>query len=235
ALAEADPVPAGEPAHLPVPAGHTLLPRLGAEPGLLDPEFHDGSRPAGGRPAQLPPTDGEFANDPRRAIRARLTVAGLREHLHRALPDYMVPASLMVVDRWPIGPNGKLDRAALPSPSSLRPALATGYVAPRDDTERIITRMWQEALGLDRIGVHDDFFSLGGHSLLAVQIVGRIQEAFGCELPLGVLLRAPTIAAVGEWISQNSGNGTPRTAPIARTARRQRPATASPAEQGARS
>ncbi|MFI6875979.1 amino acid adenylation domain-containing protein [Streptomyces sp. NPDC050400] len=242
ALAAADPEPAGEPADLTVPAGRTLLPRLGAEAGLLDPEFREGSRPAAGRAPQLPPTDGEFANDPRRAIRARLTVAGLREHLHRALPDYMVPASLMVVDRWPIGPNGKLDRAALPSPSSLRPALATGYVAPRDDTERIITRLWQEALGLDRIGVHDDFFSLGGHSLLAVQIVGRIQDRFGCELPLGVLLRAPTIAAVGEWITRTAAEPTPRIAPITRTARRQRPAaaasraaTASPAEQGARS
>ncbi|MGC4986805.1 amino acid adenylation domain-containing protein [Streptomyces sp. DT193] len=236
ALAEAEQEPADEPAHLPVPGGHTLLPRLGAAPGVLDPEFRTEGRPAGGRPAQLPPAEGEFANDPRRAIRARLTVAGLREHLHRALPDYMVPASLMVVDRWPIGPNGKLDRAALPSPSSLRPALTTGYVAPRDDTERIITRMWQEALGLDRIGVHDDFFSLGGHSLLAVQIVTRIQDAFSCELPLGVLLRAPTVASVAEWITQNSGNRTPRPAPITRTARRQRPAAAaSPAEQGARS
>ncbi|RII13391.1 Chondramide synthase cmdD [Streptomyces sp. YIM 130001] len=235
ALADRDPQPAGEPADLPVPDGYTLMPRLGAAPGVLDPEFRGANRPAGGRPAQLPPTDGAFANDPRRAIRERLTVAGLREHLHRTLPDYMVPASLMVVDQWPIGPNGKLDRAALPSPSSLRPALATGYVAPRDDTERIITRMWQEALGLDRIGVHDDFFSLGGHSLLAVQIVGRIQDAFACELPLGVLLRAPTIAAVGTWITQHSGSRAPRLAPIARAARRHRgPGLATPAEQGAR-
>ncbi|WPP34309.1 non-ribosomal peptide synthetase [Streptomyces sp. CL7] len=241
ALTEADPRPAGEPADQPVPDGYTLLPRLGAEPGLLDLEFRTGNRPAGGRAPQPAPADGAFANDPRRAIRARLTVAGLREHLQRALPDYMVPASLTVVDRWPIGPNGKLDRAALPAPTSLRPALATGYVAPRDDTERIITRMWQGALGLDRIGVHDDFFSLGGHSLLAVQIVGRIQDAFDCELPLGVLLRAPTIAAVGEWLSENSGNRAPRLAPIARTARRHRtpapepaPVPASPAEQGAR-
>lgn len=234
-LAERAPEPAGEPADQTVPDGHTLLPRLGATPGLLDLEFRAGDRPAGGRSPQPAPVDGAYTNDPRRAIRERLTVAGLREHLHRALPDYMVPASLTVIDHWPLGPNGKLDRAALPAPTSLRPALATGYVAPRDDTERIITRMWQEALGLDRIGVHDDFFSLGGHSLLAVQIVGRIQDTFGCELPLGVLLRAPTIAAVGERITQASGDRAPRLAPIARTARRHRtPASASPAEQGAR-
>ncbi|MEU7551548.1 amino acid adenylation domain-containing protein [Streptomyces sp. NPDC044571] len=236
AVAGADPGPTGEPARLPVPGGHVLLPRLGAEPGLLDVEFRADGRPAGGHPAQLPPADGVLAGDPRRATRERLAAAGLREHLRQALPDYMVPASLMMVDRWPIGPNGKLDRAALPLPYALRPALTTGYVAPRDETERIVARMWHAVLGLDRIGVHDDFFSLGGHSLLAVQLVGRIQEKFGCELPLGVLMRGPTIAAVAEWVTKAPAQETPRLAPIARTARRRREnGPASPTEKGARS
>ncbi|MFF8393054.1 amino acid adenylation domain-containing protein [Streptomyces sp. NPDC016172] len=236
AVARADREPAGEPADLPVPAGHVLLPRLGAAPGLLDPEFRADGRPAGGHPAQLPAADGVLASDPRRATRERRATAGLREHLHRALPDYMVPASLTMVDRWPIGPNGKLDRAALPLPYSLRPALTTGYVAPRNETERIISRMWHAVLCLDRIGVHDDFFSLGGHSLLAVQLVGRIQEKFDCELPLGVLMRAPTITAVAEWVTQAPARETPRLAPIVRTTRRRRsPGTASPTEKGDRS
>ncbi|MFB4309627.1 amino acid adenylation domain-containing protein [Actinomadura sp. GTD37] len=204
AIGEAEPGPAADPAALAETgrdAGYRMLPRLTAEPGVLDLEFRSPGRPLPA-PAAFPRPAGDgweaFANDPRRAARSREVVSALRHHLGRTLPDYMVPASLMVLADWPLGRTGKLDRSALPPPDGLRPALATGYVAPRTDTERAVARVWREVLNLDRIGVHDDFFALGGHSLLAVQLVGRLRVLLGRDVPVGGLLRAPTIAAVAE-------------------------------------
>ncbi|GGW51042.1 non-ribosomal peptide synthetase [Streptomyces caelestis] len=205
-------------------AGYRMLPRLRAEPGTLDLEFtapgHSLSAP---RPLPHPVTDpagwDAFVSDPRRAVRRRLTVSALRDHLGRVLPDYMVPASLMVLPEWPLGRTGKLDRAALPPPDGLRPTLATSYVAPRSETEHLVARVWREVLNLDRIGVHDDFFALGGHSLLAVQLVGRLRARHGDGLSIGTLLRAPTIAAVAALLDRPSA-ASPAPGPIRRAERR---------------
>ncbi|WP_262375258.1 AMP-binding enzyme, partial [Streptomyces sp. sk2.1] len=92
----------------------------------------------------------------------------LRTHLQRLLPDYMVPALYVPLDRLPLTPNGKVDTKALPAPGHDRPELATTYTAPRNSTEETITAVWSDVLGIDTIGIHDNFFELGGQSISAV-------------------------------------------------------------------
>ncbi|MGW5698996.1 non-ribosomal peptide synthetase, partial [Streptomyces asiaticus] len=98
--------------------------------------------------------------------------AGLRRFLRRSLPDYMVPASVVVLERMPLNPNGKLDRARLPEPDWAE-AVAPGYVAPRTATERTLAAVWARILRVDRVGMEDNFFSLGGDSILSIQLVSQ--------------------------------------------------------------
>jgi SAM-dependent methyltransferase len=204
-------------------AGYRLLPHLGAEPGILDLELRPpGAVPLARAARPRPPGAGwtAYANDPSHAVRLRRAAAALRAHAAATLPEHMVPASLVVLTEWPVGANGKLDRSALPVPDKRRTA-TTGYVAPRTPTERAVATVWREALGLDRIGVHDDFFGLGGHSLLAIQVVGRLRETTGRDLPLAVLLSSPTVEAVSTLLDAAPAE-TQASAPIARAARRRR-------------
>jgi amino acid adenylation domain-containing protein len=119
-------------------------------------------------------------------------VRELRMHLQRTLPDYMVPSHLVMLDALPLTPNGKLDRAALPAPDSSRGEHA--YVEPRTPMEQAMAGIWAEVLKLDRVGAHDHFFDLGGHSLMATQVLARVRETLGVELPLRVLFEAPVLA-----------------------------------------
>ncbi|HEX2210504.1 MAG TPA: amino acid adenylation domain-containing protein [Longimicrobium sp.] len=120
----------------------------------------------------------------------------LREHLRARLPDYMVPAAAVVLDAFPLTPNGKVDAAALPAPE-LAPA-ERGYVAPRTERERVLAEIWAELLGVERVGVHDDFFALGGHSLRVTQVLGRTRDALGMTAPVSTLFHHPTIAELAE-------------------------------------
>jgi amino acid adenylation domain-containing protein len=121
-----------------------------------------------------------------------LTAGELREDLRRRLPDYMVPTAFAVLAALPLTPNGKLDRAALRAPAAT--LSADGSAAPRDLLEMRLARLWESALGVERIGIHDDFFALGGHSLLAVMLLAKVREELGRDLPLTVLFQAPTVA-----------------------------------------
>ncbi|HEX8318268.1 amino acid adenylation domain-containing protein [Longimicrobium sp.] len=116
----------------------------------------------------------------------------LREHLLRELPEYMVPSAVVVLDAFPLTPNGKLDRKALPAPD-FAPA-EEGYVAPRTPTEEALAGIWAEVLHLDRVGVAESFFDLGGHSLLATLAVARVQQVFGVEVPVRTIFDEPTVA-----------------------------------------
>jgi amino acid adenylation domain-containing protein/non-ribosomal peptide synthase protein (TIGR01720 family) len=100
----------------------------------------------------------------------------LRAHAAAMLPEYMVPSAFVLLDKLPLNSNGKLDRRALPAPD-LSAAMATGYVAPRTDIEDVIAGIWAQALGVERVGVEDNFFALGGDSILSIQVVARAARA----------------------------------------------------------
>jgi enterobactin synthetase component F len=126
----------------------------------------------------------------------------LREHAARLLPEYMVPAQVVGVDRIPLTPNGKLDRAALPAPEI--------RVTHEDDettslTEQILCELFAEALNLPRVGVHDNFFEIGGDSLLASALAARVRAVVGVELPVRAMFVRPTVAAVAERLHLGTG------------------------------
>ena len=116
--------------------------------------------------------------------------------LRGRLPDYMVPGHFLFLPALPLTVNGKLDRRALPAPEGERPELARAYVEPRTPLERVLAGAWEEALGMDRVGVEDGFFDLGGHSLLATQMISWVRETFEVEVPLRELFERPTVAAL---------------------------------------
>jgi amino acid adenylation domain-containing protein/non-ribosomal peptide synthase protein (TIGR01720 family) len=121
------------------------------------------------------------------------SVSELREHVGRRLPEYMAPAAYVYLERMPLTPSGKVDRRALPEPSEGRPALDQGYVAPRNQTERLLSEVWRQVLKLEQVGVHDNFFALGGDSILSIQIVARANQA-GLRLTPRQLFQYQTIA-----------------------------------------
>ncbi|WP_253915932.1 non-ribosomal peptide synthetase [Streptomyces sp. NRRL S-31] len=139
-----------------------------------------------------------------------LDASALRAHLQRDLPDYMVPSAFVPLERIPLTPNGKTDRRALPAPATDRSGLGAAYTAPRDDTERTVTEVWSEVLGVDRVGVHDDFFALGGHSLLATQVVSRLRRRLGADVPVRTLFSAPTPALLAAAVTELDGSGAGR-------------------------
>jgi amino acid adenylation domain-containing protein len=138
----------------------------------------------------------QLTNDPRRSEAAQRLVPKLREHLRQRLPEYMVPSAIVLLDAFPLTPNGKVDRRNLPSPEGRRVDLEPGFVAPRTQMERQVARLWQEVLGLETVGVHDNFFDLGGHSLLMVRVHGRLCEALSVDLSVTDLFRYPTVSAL---------------------------------------
>jgi hypothetical protein len=127
---------------------------------------------------------------------AALDGATLRHDLRRRLPDYMIPAAVMVLDKMPRTTSGKVDRAALPDPDFT----PVGVEPPRNTTEELLVAIWCDVLGLARVGIRDNSFELGGHSLLATQVLARINESLGVEVTLGQFFFAPTIAGLAPTI-----------------------------------
>jgi amino acid adenylation domain-containing protein len=125
----------------------------------------------------------------------------LRHFLEQRLPEYMVPAAIVVLKSLPLSPNGKLDRRALPPPELTEPADREDYVPPRTPVEAMLADIWATVLRLERVGIRDNFFSLGGHSLLATQVVTRVRTAIGVELPLRALFEEPTVADLATRVS----------------------------------
>ncbi|GAA0240813.1 amino acid adenylation domain-containing protein [Cryptosporangium japonicum] len=125
--------------------------------------------------------------------------AEVRAGLAARLPSYLVPTHLVAVGEIPLTTNGKVDRRALPAPDN-RPV--TGYLAPRTPTEELVAQVWAAVLGLDSVGVHDDFFALGGHSLLATGAVARLCTLVDCDLTVRTLFAAPTVAGLAAAIDR---------------------------------
>jgi amino acid adenylation domain-containing protein len=125
----------------------------------------------------------------------------LAKHVAESLPDYMVPAAFVVLDAFPLTPNGKLDRRALPEPDGEPQAAIRG---PRTPEEEVLCGLFAELLGLPRVGIDDDFFRLGGHSFLTTQLVKRIRTTFGVELSVRSVFEAPTVAGLTEQIGSDA-------------------------------
>ena len=123
----------------------------------------------------------------------------LKPRLEQRLPNYMVPQIYIFVDDIPLNSNGKVDRKALPVVSGEHLYRAE-YVAPRNETERVLCQMWSALLDVERIGIHDDFYALGGHSLVATRLLSAIRHEFNVEFPMKVLLETPTIAQLSEQL-----------------------------------
>ncbi|HEX8244786.1 MAG TPA: amino acid adenylation domain-containing protein, partial [Longimicrobium sp.] len=125
----------------------------------------------------------------------------LRAHLSEQLPEYMVPAAFVRMEAFPVTPNGKLDRKALPSPDASAFAVRA-WEAPVTDAEAAVAEIWSELLGVERVGRRDDFFNLGGHSLLAVRVVSRVRQALGVEAAIGDLFLRPVLADFARGLEQ---------------------------------
>ncbi|MGA4094555.1 amino acid adenylation domain-containing protein, partial [Ralstonia nicotianae] len=132
----------------------------------------------------------------------------LREQLQASLPEYMVPAAYVRLERLPLTPNGKLDRKALPAPEGQAYA-STAYEAPQGEVEVALAGIWQTLLGVERVGRHDDFFTLGGHSLQAVRLVAQVRTQLGAELGLTELFAQPSLSAVAQAIVRGRGRALP--------------------------
>jgi len=132
------------------------------------------------------------------------TIAELRSFLKEKLPEYMVPALFVPLDALPLMPNGKVDRRALPAPDRTRPELEKVFVAPRDDLELQLTRIWEEILGVRPIGVRDNFFELGGHSLLAARLFASIENRLGKKLPLATVFQGATVEHLAGILRQDA-------------------------------
>jgi amino acid adenylation domain-containing protein/FkbM family methyltransferase len=135
---------------------------------------------------------------------AILTPATLRKHLKQRLPHYMVPSAFVLMERFPLTSNGKIDRHAFPAVSfrSLQPA--RDFVGPDTETEKMLVAIWTELLNLPNIGINDDFFDLGGQSLMAIRAVSRIRDEIGVNLSLRNLFEQPTVAGLAEVIDRLS-------------------------------
>ena len=139
------------------------------------------------------------------AIETSLESASLRAHLQTKLPDYMQPAAFVVLDAFPLTPNGKVDWRALPAPDQTHRVQATAYVSPRTPLEDLLADLWRDLLKVDQISVHDNFFALGGHSLLVTQVIGRLRNMLELDLPVRILFEHPTVAEFAMAIDSQLG------------------------------
>jgi amino acid adenylation domain-containing protein/FkbM family methyltransferase len=136
---------------------------------------------------------------------SELSGDSLRNYLLAKLPDYMVPSAFVLMDAIPLLSNGKVDLNSLPAPGYSRQQLDQEYTAPRNEVEQTLVKIFAEVLGVEKIGVHDNFFKLGGHSLLATQAMSRILDKFKVELPLQQLFEQPTVADFSKVIVSANG------------------------------
>ncbi|MEW6367293.1 MAG: amino acid adenylation domain-containing protein [Acidobacteriota bacterium] len=169
----------------------------------------------------------EDADSPKRLVgyivpedETHLEVDELRGYLKEKLPEYMVPAALIVLKSVPLTPSGKVDRRRLPAPDWMDVERGREYVAPRTPVEEVLAGTWANVLGAGKVSVNDNFFDLGGHSLLATQIISRVRTTFGVEIPLRRIFESPTVTGLAESIETEMRSGKSlRTPPLRRAPR----------------
>jgi aspartate racemase len=131
--------------------------------------------------------------------------ADLRIYLRDKLPEYMLPAGFVRLERMPLTPNGKVDRRGLPAIESTELTVEEGYIAPRNDIEARLAEIWESVLAVRPVGIQQSFFDLGGYSLLAVRLMHRIERSFGKRLPITALLHAPTVETLAKLLEADGG------------------------------
>ncbi len=136
---------------------------------------------------------------------ARTVAPALKEALAMRLPDYMVPAAVVLLDALPRTPNGKVDRRMLPSIDMLRSDFRAPYEGPRTDLERELVQVWSQVLRVNELSVHDTFFDAGGHSLLATSLIAQLRATLGVAITLRDLFEHPTVAAMAAWLDTQVG------------------------------
>lgn len=141
-----------------------------------------------------------YANKPLQAQFTRTLTPQLQNYLEQNLPKYMIPSALVILEQFPLTPNGKINRRALPTPELIQLDSKPDTV-PRSPIEQKLAHIWTDLLGIKNIGIHDNFFHLGGHSLLATQLTSRIRDTFGVELPLQSIFETPQIAQIASAIA----------------------------------
>jgi amino acid adenylation domain-containing protein len=145
----------------------------------------------------------------------------LKVNFKKLLPSYMIPSSFVLLENLPLTPNGKIDHRGLPT-HELTLLNEADYVMPNTEAEKIIAGIWQKALQVEKVGIHNNFFELGGHSLIATQVISRLQEAFRTSLPLRYIFESPTIAQLSEAILSELETGSslavPAILPVSRNA-----------------
>jgi acyl-coenzyme A synthetase/AMP-(fatty) acid ligase len=129
--------------------------------------------------------------------------AEIRSFLKEKLPEYMVPSAFMAIRDFPLTPNGKIDRSALPDPGSTRPKIKATFVPPGTTTEKMLADFFAQLLGIDPVGTHDNFFDLGGHSLLATRVISRVNDALNVQVPLRTFYESPTVASLALTVLQS--------------------------------
>ncbi|HEV2733862.1 MAG TPA: condensation domain-containing protein, partial [Longimicrobiaceae bacterium] len=142
--------------------------------------------------------------------------AELRSHLAARLPEYMLPSAFVVLETLPLTPSGKIDRRSLPAPGAWD---GEAYTAPRTPAEEVLAGIYAQVLRLDRVGAREGFFELGGHSLLATQVVSRVRQALGVEVPLRALFEVPTVAGLAGRVEALRSAGAAAAPPIGRVPR----------------
>src|SRR6185369_10262993 len=124
----------------------------------------------------------------------------LRRFAQVYLPDYMAPSAFVLLDEIPLSANKKVDRRALPAPDYSHAENGAAFVEPRDPVEELLVDIWARVLGVERIGLTDNFFDSGGHSLLATQVISRIRDAFHVDVPLRELFESPSVLELAEKV-----------------------------------
>ncbi|MGK7875763.1 MAG: amino acid adenylation domain-containing protein [Xenococcaceae cyanobacterium] len=141
-----------------------------------------------------------YANNPLEGRMASKLEPKLRAYLKERLPDYMMPAAFVILDKMPLTPSGKVNRRVLPAPGASRPELATALVMPQSETEQAIAKVWQALLQIETVGINDNFFELGGNSLLLTRIYQQLAQRFGTSLSIVDLFQYPTVQALAQHL-----------------------------------